>query len=167
MLVITWIKKKDGQLYELKYIYDQYNQSINIQKIFSDKYKMINLDSLQHKYRNEDYATEYLKDITFKTIEEQYLKLTEKPKTENKKVINNSDVYSEIKKCLECLDISLRCDNYEEWCKIALVINNECGIIGLELLDLWSQNSESYDKSKVESFYKNIKPKDNGLKLAH
>ena len=38
-------------------------------------------------------------------------------------------------------------------------------INGLELLDEWSQNSKSYDKSKVESFYKNIKPKDNGLKI--
>jgi len=157
-------RKKDGQLYELKYIYDQYNESINIQKLLSDKYKMINLYSLQHKLRNEKYATEYLDNISFEKIEEQYLKLTEKSKTENKKIINNSDVYSEIKKCLECLN-ETRYNDYEEWCKIALIINNEIGYNGLELLDLWSQNSESYDKSKVESFYKNIKPKENGLKI--
>jgi hypothetical protein len=57
-------KKKDGQLYELKYIYDQNNESINIQKIFSDKYKMINLYSLQYKLGNEKYATEYLDNIS-------------------------------------------------------------------------------------------------------
>ena len=125
---------------------------------------MINLYSLQYKYRNEDYATEYLKDITFEKIEEQFLKLTEKPKTENKKVINNSDVYSEIKRCLECLN-ETRFDDYEEWSKIALIINNELGYNGLELLDEWSQNCESYDKIKVESFYKNIKPKENRLKI--
>ena len=152
-------------MYELKYIYDQYNESININKILSDKYKMIKLYSLQNKLRNEDYATEYLDNISFKTIEEQFLKLTEKSKTENKKIINNSDVYLEIKKCLECLDISLRCDNYDEWMKIGLIINNEIGYNGLELLDEWSKNSISYDKSKVESFYKNIKTKDNGLKI--
>ena len=37
---------------------------------------MINLYSLQHKLRNEKYATEYLDNISFKTIEEQLLKLT-------------------------------------------------------------------------------------------
>ena len=158
MLVITRIK-------ELKYIYDQYNESINIEKLLSDKYKMINLYSLQHKLRNEKNATEYLDNISIEKIEEQHLKINEKPKPENKKVIYNSDVYLEIKKCLECLDISLRCDNYDEWMKIGLIINNEIGYNGLELLDEWSKNSESYDKSKVESFYKNIKPKDNGLKI--
>ena len=125
---------------------------------------MINLYILQHKLRNEKYATEYLDNISFEKIEEQFLKINEKPKTENKKVINNSDVYSEIKKCLECLN-ETRFDDYEEWSKIALIINNELGYNGLELLDEWSQNCESYDKTKVESFYKNIKPKENRLKI--
>ena len=158
MLAFTWIKKKDGQSYELKYIYDQYNESINIEKLLSDKYKMINLYSLQHKLRNEKYATEYLDNISFEKIEEQYLKLTEKSKTENKKIINNSDVYLEIKNCLECLN-PIRYNNYEEWSKIAFIINNELGFNGLELLDEWSQNSESYDKSKVGSFKKKLNQK--------
>ena len=156
-------RKKDGQLYELKYNYDQYNESINIEKILSDKYKMINLFSLQHKLRNEKNSTEYLNNISFENIEEQFLKLNEKPKQENKKIVDESNIYVDIKNCLECLN-PIRYNDYEEWCKVALIINNELGFNGLELLDNWSQNSESYDKLKVESFYKNIKPKENGLK---
>ena len=157
-------RKKDGQLYELKYIYDQYNESINIEKILSDKYKMINLFSLQHKLRNEKNSTEYLNNISFENIEEQFLKLNEKPKQENKKIVDESNIYVDIKNCLECLN-PIRYNDYEEWCKVALIINNELGFNGLELLDNWSQNYESYDKLKVESFYKNIKPKENGLKI--
>ena len=77
-------RKKDGQLYELKYIYDQYNESINIEKILSDKYKMINLFSLQHKLRNEKNATEYLNNISFENIKEQFSKMVDRPKKENK-----------------------------------------------------------------------------------
>ena len=81
-----------------------------------------------------------------------------------KKIINNSDVYLDIKNCLDCLNES-RYNDYEEWSKIALIINNELGYNGLELLNEWSNNSKSYDKTKVENFYKNIKPKENGLKI--
>ena len=80
-------RKKDGQLYELKYIYDQYNESINIQKILSDKYKMIKLYSLQNKLRNKENETEYLNNISFEKIEERFLKLSEKPLKENKKIL--------------------------------------------------------------------------------
>ena len=118
---------------------------------------MINMYSLQHKLRNKKNSSIFLNNISLENIEEQFLKINENPKQENKKIINNSDVYLEIKKCLECLDISLRCDNYDEWMKIGLIINNKIGYNGLELLDEWSQNCESYDKTKVESFYKNIK----------
>ena len=72
---------------------------MNIQNLLSNKYKLINLYSLQYKLRNEKYATEYLDNLSFEKIEEQYLKINEKPKKENKQIINNSDVYSEIKKC--------------------------------------------------------------------
>ena len=88
---------------------------------------MINLYSLQNKLRYKKNATKYLNNISFEKIEEQFLKINEKPKTENKKIINNSDVYSEIKKCLECLN-ETRFDDYEEWSKIALIINNEIGL---------------------------------------
>ena len=84
--------------------------------------------------------------------------------TENKTIINDSNIYLDIKNCLDCLN-SFRYNDYEEWCKVALIINNELGFNGLQLLDEWSQNSESYDKLKVEFFYKNIKPKENGLKI--
>ena len=125
---------------------------------------MIKLYSLQNKLRNKENATEYLNNISFENIEEQFLKLNEKPKKENKTIINESNIYLDIKNCLDCLN-SFRYNDYEEWCKVALIINNELGFNGLELLDNWSQNSENYDKLTVESFYKNIKPKENGLKI--
>jgi len=42
---------------------------------------------------------------------------------------------------------------------VALIINNECGFNGLQLLDEWSQDCESYDKSKVEIFIKILNQK--------
>ena len=41
---------------------------------------MINLYSLQNKVRNETNATEYLDNISFEKIEEQFSKINEKPK---------------------------------------------------------------------------------------
>ena len=112
---------------------------------------MINLFSLQHKLRNEKNATEYLNNISFEKIDEQFSKMRELPKkenkvntTENKTIINDSNIYLDIKNCLDCLN-SFRYNDYEEWCKVALIINNELGFNGLELLDNWSQNSENYE----------------------
>ena len=48
---------------------------------------------------------------------------------------------------------------------MALIINNELGYNGLEVLLKWSSGDDGYDKAKVEQFYKNIKPKENGLKI--
>ena len=48
------------------------------------------------KLRNENNATKYLDNISFEKIEEQFLKINEKPKQENKKINNNSDIYLDI-----------------------------------------------------------------------
>ena len=48
---------------------------------------------------------------------------------------------------------------------VALIINNELGFNGFEILNEWSKLSSNYDYNKVSNFYKNIKPKDNGLKI--
>ena len=50
---------------------------------------MINLYSLQHKLRHEKNSTEYLDNISFENIEEQFLKFNENPKKENKKMLMN------------------------------------------------------------------------------
>ena len=49
--------------------------------------------------------------------------------------------------------------------QVALIINNEMGFNGLDVLDEWSKTSSNYNSTKVSNFYKNIKPKDNGLKI--
>jgi len=59
----------------------------------------------------------------------------------------------------------LRCNEYEEWKKVSLIINNELGSNDFSILDEWSKNSSDYDYDKVKQFYDNIKPKDNGLKI--
>ena len=94
-------KKPDGQLYQLKCIYDQNNQTIDIKNILSDKFKMINLFSLQHKIRSVKNQTEYLENISFELIEQEFTKLNDK-KTE--KVESNikidDDINKAIKNCL-------------------------------------------------------------------
>ena len=74
-------KKPDGYLYELKYIYDLNNIPVDITNILSDKYKMINLFSLQHKIRNVKNQTKYLENKTFEIIEEEFSKLNNRSTT--------------------------------------------------------------------------------------
>ena len=158
-------KKPLGQLYELKCIYDQNNKAIDITNILSDKYKMINLFSLQHKIRCEKNQTEYLEGISSELIEDQFSKYGDKF---TKKVESNIKVDDDINKavetCLLCLPIN-DYNDFEKWRDIALIINNELGYNGLDVLQKWSSDAKDYDKSKVEQFYKNIKPKENGLKI--
>lgn len=156
-------RKKDGQLYELKYIYDKYNESIDITKILSDKYKMIRLYSLQDKLRNEKYSTNFNDGFTLEIIENEFLKMNSKD-VKVKSKVNDTDINIIIEKCLQCLPIN-DYNDYEQWSSIALIINNELGYNGLENLLNWSSDGDGFDKSKVEQFYKNIKPKENGLKI--
>ena len=168
MLVITWFKKPDGYLYELKYIYDQNNVPIQITNILSDKYKLINLFSLQHKIRSVKNQTEYLESISLELIENEFSKLndrsTKKVESDIKVLKPIDDINKAIDTCLLCLPID-NFNEFENWRTIALIINNELGYSGLDVLHKWSSDGEGYDKSKVEQFYKNIKPKENGLKI--
>ena len=161
-------KKPDGQLYQLKYIYDQNNEPIDINNILSKKNVMINLYSLQHKVRSKKHATEYKKNISLELIEndfDKYVDRFDKKVELNKKVIKTDDDINEvINNCLLCLPIE-NYNDFEKWRDIALIINNELGYNGLENLLNWSADGEGYDKIKVEQFYKNIKPKENGLKI--
>lgn len=69
-----------------------------------------------------------------------------------------------IENLLKCLSLH-RCENFDDWMRVGLIINNELGINGYELFNKWSKISSKYEKDKVNSFYNNIKPKENGLKL--
>ena len=116
----------------------------------------------EHKIINgkmEDFIVEYTKNIkyTWKCPEEEIKEkeVIQKPKQ------NNDDIVNEIKNCLQCLDASC----YESWSKVALIINNELGGDGLNILHEWSQQSDNYDYNKVTKFYNNIKSNDNGLKI--
>ena len=161
-------KKPDGYLYELKYIYDQNNVPIDITNILSDKYKLINLFSLQHKIRSVKNQTEYLENVSFELIEQEFSKLadrsTKKVESDIKVLKPIDDINKAIETCLLCLPIN-NFHEFEKWRTIALIVNNELGFSGLDVLHKWSSDGDGYDKSKVEQFYKNIKPKENGLKI--
>lgn len=161
-------KKPDGQLYELKYIYDQNNEPIDINNILSNKNIMINLYSLQHKLRSKKHATEYKKNISLELIENDFDKYVDrfdkKVELNNKVIKTDDDINEVINNCLLCLPIE-NYNDFEKWRDIALIINNELGYNGLENLINWSTDGEGFDKIKVEQFYKNIKPKENGLKI--
>ena len=83
-------KKPDGQIYQLKCIYDQNNQTIDIKTILSNKNKMINLFSLQHKIRSVKNQTEYLENISLELIDEQFTKYADRL---TKKVELNNNVF--------------------------------------------------------------------------
>ena len=86
---------------------------------------------------------------------------TKVPLIQSKLTPNNT----EIENLLSCLK-SNRYDDYEEWRNIGFIINNELGKNGFDIFDNWSKQSTKYDYEKVKAFYENIKPKDNGLKIA-
>ncbi len=118
---------------------------------------------LKHKIINgkpSDFIFEYINNTTDE-IKYNFKDKEIKPKEKNKTDFN---IEEEVLNCLECLNIN-DYNNYEQWCNIALIINNELGYNGLDILNNWSSDGEGYDKNKVEQFYKNIKPKENGLKI--
>ena len=129
------------------------------------KIQLNHLFSLQNKIRSVKNQTEYLENISFELIEQEFTKLNDK-KTE--KVESNikidDDINKAIESCLLCLPIDTF-NEFENWRDIALIINNELGYSGLDVLLKWSSDGEGYEKLKVEQFYKNIKPKESGLKI--
>ena len=116
--------------------------------------------TIEHKIINgklEDFIIEYT-DNCVEIIEDDI----EQEKPIQQPVNNdNKDIKDIIDKCLLCINS----DNYDIWMNVALIINNEMGFNGFETLNEWSKLSSNYDYNKVSNFYKNIKPKDNGLKI--
>ena len=160
-------KKKDGYLYELKNLYDFNNNNVEFPIEFNDKYNFIRFFSLQDKIRSEDNASAFLEGINIEEIEEEYNNIGSKKDkiNEDSIKINNDDyddITTEINNCLECID---KYDDYDDWRNVGFIINNELGYNGLDIFLKWSEQSNKYNKKEVKTFYRNIKPKDNGLKI--
>ena len=107
-----------------------------------------------------DFIFEYV-DNTIDTIED------DEPEPEKPKVIyNNDDIVNDddIKVCLKCL-----CDKneeYDDWSKVALMMKSIVGgDKGKYLLNEWSKTASNYNKEKVNNFYDNITPKEDGLRI--
>jgi len=142
-------RKKDGQLYELKYIFDQNNDLIDITRILSDKYKMIRLYSLQDKLRNETNASVYLKDITFEIIEDDFSKIGYKPSTQTNiyepcEISSDKEEIVTRAKFLVSLLSDKRNDNFESWIRVGWALHN----IDKSLLSTWIDFSKTSPKFK-------------------
>ena len=67
---------------------------------------MINLFSLQHKIRSVKNQTEYLENISFELIEQEFTKLNDKKTEKGESNIKiDDDINKAIKNCLLCLPI--------------------------------------------------------------
>jgi P4 family phage/plasmid primase-like protien len=160
-------KKKDGQLYELKTIYDDQNISIDITKTLQDKYKMIRLYSLQDKLRSEENSSTYLEDVSIEDIEEEYSKICEKPhnNTNNysdKPVSENKEDEIRRAKFLVSLLSDNRNDSFESWIKIGWALHN----IDPSLLSTWIEYSKRSSKFKEgECEEKWYRMRDEGLTI--
>jgi len=165
-------KKNEGHMYELKYIYDQNNESINIKKILSDKYKMIKLYSLQDKFRKEEYSSVYLEHITFEDIEDEFIRIGERPNRNNVlNIIYESDNISTDKeeiinraKFLVSLLSDERNDDYESWIRVGLALHN----IDNSLLNTWidfSKRSPKFKEGDCENKWYTMRNDQGGLTI--
>ena len=144
-------RKKDGQVYELKYIYDQNNNIVDITKILASKYKTIRLYSLQDKLRNEENASTYLENITFEDIEDEFSKIGDKHSRnnlnnvfENTEVSNNKEEDVNRAKFLVSLLSDERNNNFDSWIRIGWALHN----IDNSLLSTWIEFSKKSSKFK-------------------
>lgn len=146
--LIPGSKKKDGQLYELKYIYDESNNFIDITSLLNDKYKLIKLYSLQDKTKCEDGATPYLEDITLETIEEEYTRIGERPNRNQSfteiSVSENKEDDVRVATFLVSLLSEDRYNNFDEWMRVGWALHN----IDMSLLNVWIDFSKQCSKFK-------------------
>ena len=144
--------------------FDEFRQYIDLSIYSSHWFRLPNqtnlVKTIEHKIINgklEDFIIEYTENCV-EIIEDD----AEEEKPIQQTLNNdNKDIKDIIDKCLLCINS----DNYDIWMNVALIINNEMGFNGFEILNEWSKLSSNYDYNKVYNFYKNIKPKDNGLKI--
>ena len=91
--LLPFSKKPEGQLYELKVIFNQHNEAINIPELKANKANIIDIFSLNSKSRSKIPITNLLNGVTFEIIIDEFSKLngqltgkeTEKPTETEKK----------------------------------------------------------------------------------
>jgi len=145
-------KKNDGQLYELKYMYNYENNIIEIGKELNDKYKMIRLFSLQDKLRSEDNASAFLENITAEDIEEEFTNIGCRPVKNNSfnNIYEPQEITSEKAeiinraKYLVSLLSEERNEDYESWMRVGWALHN----IDNSLLNTWIEFSKKSPKFK-------------------
>jgi len=146
--------------------YDEYKSYIDLTIYNSQWFRLPNQTNskkpLAHTIMRgelQDFIFEYIENCDEELEDEEEIVHPPTPKIMSVSV--NSDVTNDITNCLQCISSY----HYDDWSTVAFVLNNELGYNGLSILDEWSSTSSNYNKFEVEKFYKNIKPKENGLKI--
>jgi len=160
-------KKKDGQLYELKAIYNEDNEAIDIIKTLTDKPKILKMYSLQHKLRCEEEATTFLEDIEQEQIDEEYDKIYKKQANYNNLFTEtpiSEDKEDQIRRAK--FFVSLLSDDrnntFDAWIKLGWALHN----INNSLLSTWIEFSRRSSKFKEgECEEKWYRMRDEGLTI--
>jgi phage/plasmid-associated DNA primase len=144
--------------------FDEFRSYIDLSIYDSHWFRLPNqtnsIKPIPHKIINgkmADFIVDYIENCDEVIDDEVVVEPSVKPKAS----IIDTNITDTINKCLQCI----QADNYDVWMKVALIINNELGFNGLDVLDEWSKTGCNYNDVKVANFYKDIKPKDNGLKI--
>jgi hypothetical protein len=142
-------KKGDGQLYELKAIYDEDNDPIVIENTLADKHKLVSMYSLQHKKRSEENASIFLEDIESEQIDEEYDKIYKKQANYNNLFTDtpiSEDKEDQIRRAK--FFVSLLSDDrnntFDAWIKLGWALHN----IDNSLLSTWIEFSRRSSKFK-------------------
>ena len=124
------------------------------------KYKLLNGEKAKYKYIGGeilDMPSYLLNLFTPKKVEKKGIK-------EEKKEFNDDMKAKEIIKLINLLDIS-RCQNYDDWVKIGMIIYNELNESGRYIYHAFSKVcSEKYDKHETDNKYNSF-PSDREEKL--
>lgn len=156
-------KKKDGQLYELKYIYDNLNNLINVNKILENKHSLIKMYSLQYKLRNEENSSIYLENVEFADIENEFANIGEKNQKNNN--FNNYDETNistnkqdEIRRATYLVSLlsDERNNDFDSWIKVGWALHN----IDKSLLNVWldfSKRSSKFKDGDCEERWNNMR----------
>ena len=125
------------------------------------KYKLLSGETSKYKYIGGeilDIPSYLLNLFTCKKVEKK------KSLKEEKKEFNNDMKTKEIIKLINLLDIS-RCQNYDDWVKIGMIIYNELDESGRYIYHAFSKVcSEKYDKYETDNKYNSF-PSDREEKL--
>lgn len=140
-------KKKDGQLYELKTIYDDSNNSIDITRTLLDKKKLMQMYSLYHKTRCVEEASIYYEHVTLEDIETEYAIIGEKPSRTQHNFLdapiseNKEDLIRKANILVSLLSDE-RINGFESWIRIGWALHN----IDNSLLSTWIDFSKRSPK---------------------